>query len=211
MLNEACAGGAATPQCQAETATAVAYGNTVVRDLNGNTYATGDHPNGYPSIGPVRSPMQDSFAGQVAESTATGLALASVGSAGEVPAIGANAFNAYRAAMASYSLTAAAGTGAGISAVTYIGGLAATSGYAYLHGGSFANEFSSQFSGYRLVSSMMIGAGSSMANTAMFGWAGIPNSISNITTVPGAVIRGNVLGISQAVGAAANPESRGSK
>ncbi|WP_068642267.1 DUF637 domain-containing protein [Variovorax soli] len=74
-LNEACAGGASTPQCRAETAKATEYGNTVVRDGYGNTFATSDYPNGYPSAGPIRSPMEDAFAGQAAQSTATGLAL----------------------------------------------------------------------------------------------------------------------------------------
>ena len=30
-----------------------------------------------------------------------------------------------------------------------------------------------------------------MYSTAMFGWAGIPNSIKNVTTLPGFVIRMN--------------------
>jgi filamentous hemagglutinin len=37
----------------------------------------------------------------------------------------------------------------------------------------------------------------------MFQWAGIPNSIQNITTIPGIVIRGNQLAIGQTAGKAA--------
>jgi hypothetical protein len=41
-----------------------------------------------------------------------------------------------------------------------------------------------------------------MYGTAMFGWAGVPNALSNVMTLPGAVIRINSTVMSQGAGRA---------
>jgi filamentous hemagglutinin len=50
-----------------------------------------------------------------------------------------------------------------------------------------------------------------MFTTSMFNWAGIPNSIQNITTVPGIVIRGTKLAIGQTAGKAAQTALKSSE
>ncbi|WP_321936866.1 hemagglutinin repeat-containing protein [Burkholderia cepacia] len=112
-------------------------------------------------------------------------------------------FAAYKAAQAGYSLTTAAATGAAVSGAMYTGGAVAGAGVATLKGNNFYDSFNQNFSLAGLATATTFGAYNSMFTTSMLGWAGIQNSIMNITTIPGVVIRGIGLALSQTAGKAA--------
>jgi filamentous hemagglutinin len=119
---------------------------------------------------------------------------------------------AYKAAQAGYSLTTAAATGATASGTLYTGGAA---GGAYMdyrkNGADYMDSFDQRFSYVGLATAATFGAYSNMFATSMFNWAGIPNSIQNVTTVPGIVIRGTNLAIGQTVGKAAQAAVKSSE
>ena len=113
-------------------------------------------------------------------------------------------YAAYKAAQAAYSLTTAAITGSGTAAGVYTGvAVGAATVDAMVHGASFGDSFNQRFSPVGLATAVTVGAYSKIFTTSMFQWAGIPNSIQNITTIPGIVIRGNQLAIGQTAGKAA--------
>ncbi|MDN8114907.1 hemagglutinin repeat-containing protein [Burkholderia vietnamiensis] len=159
------------------------------------------------------TPEQKALPGSVAN-PAAGLAIAgglvTAGLAPEIIAGGSagvsyaqDLFAAYKAAQAAYSLTTAAATGAAVSGGIYTGGAAAGAGVATLKGNNFYDSFNQNFSLAGLATATTFGAYNSMFTTSMFGWAGIPNSIANIATIPGFVIRGVGLALSQTAGKAA--------
>ncbi|MEK6422626.1 MAG: hemagglutinin repeat-containing protein [Burkholderia gladioli] len=112
-------------------------------------------------------------------------------------------FAAYKAAQAAYSLTTAATTGSAVAGSIYTGA-AWVGAFAdlYSNGTPLGDGFGQRFSLAGLAASSTFGAYNGMFATSMFGWAGIPNSLSNIATIPGAVIRGIGLALGQTVGRA---------
>jgi len=121
-----------------------------------------------------------------------GLALAGAGS-GVVIAGAVDAWTAYRAASAAYSQGAALGTGMAIGGVSYTGSAAFSAwiDQKFGSGQAFDAGFEQRFSYPGLVAATMVSGLVGMYSTAMFGWAGIPNSITNLATIPGFVIRVN--------------------
>nr|WP_230965386.1 hemagglutinin repeat-containing protein [Burkholderia stagnalis] len=122
---------------------------------------------------------------------------------------GPGLYAAYKTAQAGYSLATAALTGAAISGGAYSGSTfysAARDSIAY--GTDFGTAFDQRFSAIGLGAAATYGALSSMYATSMFAWAAVPNTLKNVATVPGFVIRSNnfILGktLGKAVGAAAN-------
>ncbi|CAM2170478.1 membrane hypothetical protein [Paraburkholderia sacchari] len=168
------------------------------------------------------TPEQRALPGAIANPKA-GLAIASglvtAGLAPEIVAGGASAasyaqdlFAAYRAAQAGYSLTTAAATGAAASGTLYTGGAAAGAYLDYRkNGADFMDSFDQRFSYTGLATAATFGAYSNIFTTSMFNWAGIPNSIQNVTTVPGIVIRGTKLAIGQTAGKAAQAAVKSSE
>ncbi len=118
--------------------------------------------------------------------------------------VAADAWTAYRNASAAYSLTAATGTGAVIGGGTYTGSAAIEAFFdaKFSDGSSFEMGFDQRFSLLGLGGAMMIGSATGIYNTTMFRWAGIPNSLNNISTVPGAVVRVNSAVTGKAAGSA---------
>lgn len=116
---------------------------------------------------------------------------------------GSEAFAAYRAGQAGYSLTTAATTGSAVGAGLYTGGAAAGAGIDYFKGGSFADSFNQRFSFAGLAAATTISAANTAFSTSMFSWAGVPNTIWNIATLPGFMIRLNSFLMGKAVGSAA--------
>ena len=103
-----------------------------------------------------------------------------------------DAWSAYKAASAAYSMGAALGTGMAVGAGTYTGGAVAGATFdKFFKQKDFTTEFNQRFSYPGLAAATTIGGLTGMYSTAMFGWAGIPNSIKNVTTLPGFVIRMN--------------------
>lgn len=198
--------------------------NTLIRDaaIAGNKTIFGSdgravvYPLGTSEIGSIGAHQLidtsetniDSFHQRIAKSTSEGLVLAGLAySPSAIPAsveIGANLWTGYKAATATYSLAAAAGTGAVISGTTYTAGVGASAfkGW-YYSGQEFKKTFEENFSYAGLGAAMAVGAASGAYGTAMFGWAGAANGIGNVATLPGAIIRVNGLAISQAAGRAA--------
>ncbi|CAM2166543.1 tRNA nuclease CdiA-2 [Burkholderia latens] len=159
------------------------------------------------------TPEQRALPGSVANPTA-GLVIAgglvTAGLAPEIIAGGSagvsyaqDLFAAYKAAQAGYSLTTAATTGAAVSGGIYAGVAAAGAGVATLKGNNFYDSFNQNFSLAGLATATTFGAYNSIFTTSMLGWAGIPNSITNVATIPGFVIRGVGLALSQTAGRAA--------
>jgi filamentous hemagglutinin len=131
-----------------------------------------------------------------------GLAVAAYGS--EILAGASEAFAAYKAAQAGYSLTAAAATGAAMSGGSYtLGAVVSAISDAPTAGQSFSGGFDQKFSLAGLAAASTVGAYNSIFGTSMLSWAGIPNSLSNILTISGAVIRLNNIVLGQVVGRAA--------
>lgn len=95
---------------------------------------------------------------------------------------GSEAFAAYRAGQAGYSLTTAATTGSAVGAGLYTGGAAAGAGIDYFKGGRFADSFNQRFSFAGLAAATTISAANTACSTSMFSWAGVPNTIWNIAT-----------------------------
>jgi filamentous hemagglutinin len=194
-------------------ATAVAY---ISQNGGGLFHATAAEYNSsflYGNKDGTLTPEQRALPGSVAN-PAAGLVIAgglvTAGLAPEIVAGGSagvsyaqDLFTAYKAAQAAYSLTTAAATGAAVSGVTYTGGAAAGAGLATLKGSNFYDSFNQNFSLAALATATTFGAYNSIFTTSMLGWAGIPNSIMNIVTIPGVVIRGVGLALSQTAGKAA--------
>jgi filamentous hemagglutinin len=111
----------------------------------------------------------------------------------------------YKAAQAGYSLTTGALTGAGLSAGTYTftAAAAAAAAIAKFQGDDAGAAFNQRFSLLGLGTATTVGAANGVFGTSMFKWADIPNKITNVSTVPGAVIRVNGIVQGQAVGRAA--------
>lgn len=118
--------------------------------------------------------------------------------------VGVNAWTAYRGASAAYSTAAAMGTGAVIGGGAYTGSslFGAFYDWQFGSGQSFDTGFDQRFSFSGLGASMALGSATGTYSTAMFRWAGIPNALSNVATVPGAVIRVNSAVMGKAAGAA---------
>ncbi|WP_156441775.1 hemagglutinin repeat-containing protein [Burkholderia sp. MSMB1078WGS] len=159
------------------------------------------------------TPEQRALPGSAANPTAGLLIAGGLVTAGLAPEIiaGGSAgvsyaqdlFAAYKAAQAGYSLTTAAATGAAVSGGIYTGVAAASAGVATLKGNNFYESFNQNFSLAGLATATTFGAYNSIFTTSMLGWAGIPNSIMNVATIPGFVIRGVGLALSQTAGRAA--------
>ncbi|MBY8608325.1 hemagglutinin repeat-containing protein [Burkholderia arboris] len=121
-------------------------------------------------------------------------------------------FAAYKAAQAGYSLTTAAMTGAVASGTLYTGGNAAGAYMDYRKNGvDFIDSFDQRFSYAGLATAATFGAYANMFTTSMFNWAGIANSLTNIATVPGFVIRGVKLAVGQTAGRAAQAAVKSSE
>ncbi|PUA18089.1 hypothetical protein C7W93_19890 [Glaciimonas sp. PCH181] len=93
------------------------------------------------------------------------------------------------AAAAAYSAGAALGTGAVVGGAFYTGGAALSS--VFDKNTSFGNAFDQRFSYPGLAAAMTVGGLTGMYSTAMFSWARVPNSITNLATLPGFIIRVN--------------------
>ncbi|MEK2605624.1 hemagglutinin repeat-containing protein [Burkholderia arboris] len=194
-------------------ATAVAYISQNSGGLFHATSAEYNSPFLYGNKDGMLTPEQHALPGSVANPTAGLVIVGGLATAGLAPEIitGGSAglsyaqdlFAAYKAAQAGYSLTTAAATGAAVSGATYTGGAAAGAGLATLKGNNFYDSFNQNFSLAGLATATTFGAYNSMFTTSMLSWAGIPNSIMNITTISGVVIRGVGLALSQTAGKAA--------
>ena len=145
------------------------------------------------------------YVAQVAQKNVADTSLVVVGGVGMLAAaaVGPEAYAAYKAAQAGYSLTTAATTGTVASGVTYTGVAAAgAAADAFFRGANFSDSFGDRFSVAGLAAASLFGAYSNMFATSMYGWAGVPNSIENVSTIPGIVIRGTKLALGQTVGRA---------
>ncbi|CAB3810197.1 hypothetical protein LMG28614_07223 [Paraburkholderia ultramafica] len=137
-------------------------------------------------------------------SIAGSVVVAGVGAAILAP----EALAAYKAAQAGYSLSSAALTGAATSGGIYVFSTAVSAGAnSGLNPSVFVNEFSDRFSLEGLAVTSAYGAASSMFGTQMYNWAGVPNSLKNITTAPGIVTRLNSLALGQTLGRAVKSPS----
>ncbi|SIO72525.1 filamentous hemagglutinin [Burkholderia sp. GAS332] len=146
---------------------------------------------------------QQALSGAAAENVAqTGVAAGLVAGGAAAIVLGPEAFAAYMAAQAGYSLTTAALTGAGISGGLYTGSAIVGAGLGYKQQ-DFGAGFDQRFSMPGLAAASTVGAINGMFKTSMFGWAGVANSIKNVTTVPGFVIQANGLALGQFAGKAA--------
>jgi filamentous hemagglutinin len=92
-------------------------------------------------------------------------------------------------------------TGAAISSATYTAPIVLRSDYSSVQ--NFLDSFNQQFSSTGLAAAATVGAVNGMFATSMFSWAGVPNSIKNVTTVPGFVLQANKFLLGQAAGKAA--------
>lgn len=110
---------------------------------------------------------------------------------------------AYKAAQAGYSLATGALTGASVSAGSYTFVAAASAAIAKFQGADPAAAFDQHFSLLGLGAAATVGAANGIFGTSMFKWADIPNKITNVSTVPGVVIRLNGFFQGQAAGKAA--------
>ncbi|TDN61619.1 adhesin HecA-like repeat protein [Paraburkholderia sp. BL10I2N1] len=116
---------------------------------------------------------------------------------------GPEALAAYKAAQAGYSLYTAAMTGAGISGGIYASIATINAGIDFRNGQDFSTSFDQRFSVAGLGTAAVVGALNGMFATSMFQWAGIANSIKNVSTIPGFVIQTNKFALGQAAGKAA--------
>ncbi|HWW06822.1 MAG TPA: hypothetical protein VNZ60_16140, partial [Collimonas sp.] len=129
---------------------------------------------------------------------AAGIAGAIAG-AGPLSAGAMDAYAAYKAAAAGYSQGAALGTGMAVGGASYTGSAI----YAGMRSDQdFYTAFNQHFSYSGLAAATTIGGLTGMYGTAMFGWAGIPNSIKNVATLPGFIIRFNSGVFGKAAGSA---------
>ena len=139
--------------------------------------------------GAVGNPML----GLAALGTVTGgAALAGVGTGVMIAGV-VDAWTAYRAASAAYSMGAALGTGMAVGGVSYTGGAGGSAVYDRIFGSGQAISagFDQRFSYPGLAAATTVGGLTGMYSTAMFGWAGISNSFTNWATIPGVIIRIN--------------------
>jgi filamentous hemagglutinin len=118
---------------------------------------------------------------------------------------------AYKAAQAGYSFTSAAATGAAASGTLYTGSAAAGAYMDYRNGGDYSNSFDQRFSYAGLATAATFGVYSNIFTAQMFNWAGVPNSIQNVSTIPGLVIRGVKLALGQTAGKAAQAAVKSSE
>ncbi|MBF8176528.1 hemagglutinin repeat-containing protein [Herminiimonas contaminans] len=147
-------------------------------------------------IGPsdLNKAYANAFQYQQALSLQDGLYLAGSGYVGgKLAASTLDMWNAYRAASAAYSSGAALGTGVTVGGVSYTASAAFNALYdeRFGSGQPFGVGFDQRFSYGGLGTSAAIGGLTGLYGTAMFGWAGVPNSITNVMTLPGAIIRIN--------------------
>ncbi|ORC47560.1 filamentous hemagglutinin [Burkholderia sp. A27] len=116
---------------------------------------------------------------------------------------GPEALAAYKAAQAGYSLYTAALTGGAVSAGAYTFTGAAAAAIAKFQGGDAGTAFDQHFSLLGLGAATTVGAMNGIFGASMFKWAEIPNKLTNVITIPGAVIRLNGMVQGQAAGKAA--------
>jgi filamentous hemagglutinin len=116
-----------------------------------------------------------------------------------------DAYAAYKAAQASYWMGTALGTGAAVGGASYTGGAVGSAVYDRIFGSgqAISTGFDQRFSYPGLTAATTVGGLTGMYGTAMFGWAGIPNSFTNWATIPGFVIRANSTIAGKAAGSAA--------
>jgi filamentous hemagglutinin len=150
-----------------------------------------------------------SFHQDVSGSTSEGLLLYGASSLGlrgvtQGVELGASAIAAYQRASAGYSLIAASGTGATLGGGFYTGSAALGAHFDVLSGESesFGSAFDQRFSYSGLAVASIVGSGTGAYGTAMFRWAGLPNALTNVKTLPGAIIRVNSTVLGQATGRA---------
>ncbi|MGS0742578.1 hypothetical protein ACVBEF_12185 [Glaciimonas sp. GG7] len=181
-----------------DDAVAVAYISQNAGDMFKATAAEYNHPG---KLGGPLTPEQAVLPGAVgnpvvglavAGAVTGGLTIAGTGT-GAVIASATDVYAAYKAAMAGYSTGAALRTGVATGGGASYTGMAA-GGAVYdkvTQGQNIAEGLDQQFSISGLATAMTVGGLTSMYGTAMFGWAGVPNSITNWVTVPGFIIRAN--------------------
>ncbi|PUA18097.1 hypothetical protein [Glaciimonas sp. PCH181] len=120
------------------------------------------------------------------------LAAAALAGTGAVAGSAVEAYVAYRAATAAYSAGTALGTGMAVSGGIYtLGAGAGAFKDHYTTGENIGTAFDQRFSYPGLGVAMAVGGLTGMYSTAMFGWAGTPNTIKNWATVPGFITRFN--------------------
>ncbi|MGF6655018.1 hypothetical protein OKW34_005608 [Paraburkholderia youngii] len=147
---------------------------------------------------------QGELSGAAADNVAqTGAAVGLAAGAAAAIALGPEAYAAYKAAQAAYSLTTGALTGATSSGGLYTASAAYGAYRDYKGGQDFGASFNERFSAPGLAAASTFGAINGMFKTSMFSWAGVANSAKNVATVPGFVIQANGLALSQTAGKAA--------
>lgn len=145
---------------------------------------------------------QQELSGAAADNVAqTGVAAGLVAGGAAAIVLGPEAFAAYKAAQAGYSLRTAALTGAAVSSTTYTAPIVYHSFFSPDQ--NFLDSFNQQFSVVGLGTAASVGAVNGMFATSMLSWAGVPNSIKSVATVPGFVLQANKFFLGQAAGKAA--------
>ncbi|KAF3997986.1 hemagglutinin repeat-containing protein [Glaciimonas immobilis] len=157
-----------------------------------------------PADGDVAAAINRDLATRELASKATVTAAALAGTAAGI-ASAAEIYAAYKAAAAAYSMGTALGTGMAVGGGSYTGSAAAGAVYERLFGTGqdFSTGFDQRFSYSGLAAATTVGGLTGMYGTAMFGWAGVPNSIKNLATLPGFIIRANSVVAGKAAGSAA--------
>ncbi|QRX81631.1 hemagglutinin repeat-containing protein [Glaciimonas sp. PAMC28666] len=169
------------------------------------------NPDVYAAYGGTNKPADDDIAAainrdqairkQVSNATFAAAALAGTGAG---IATAADVYAAYKAAAAAYSMGTALGTGMAVGGASYTGSAVGGAAYdKFFNRQNFSNGFDQRFSYLGLGVAMTAGGLTSMYSTAMFGWAGVPNTFKNWVTVPGFVIRINSGVFGKAAGGAA--------
>ena len=141
-----------------------------------------------------------------------GIAFAGVGT-GAIIGGAMDAWAAYRAANAAYSMGTALGTGAVVGGASYTAAAAfnAWVDQNFGTGQPFLTGFDQRFSYLGLTAATAVSGLTGMYSTAMFSWAGVPNAFANWATIPGAIIRINSTAMGQAGGRAAQAASNQNK
>ncbi|WP_211465757.1 hemagglutinin repeat-containing protein, partial [Collimonas silvisoli] len=182
-------------------------------------YATPDqkaNPNMYAGFGGTNTPSAADLAAAISRDQAirqgaSDATLAAAGAAGALAGAGPlsagamDAYAAYKAAAAAYSPGAALGTGMAVGGASYTGGALGSAVFDRFYGTGqpIGAGFDQRFSYLGLGVAMTAGGLTSMYSTAMFGWAGVPNTFKNWATLPGFIIRVNSGVIGKAAGGAA--------
>jgi len=161
---------------------------------NPNMYASYDGTNN-PSASDIAAAVNRDQSIRQQAGNAT-LAAAGIAGAISVPGVlvaGADAYAAYKAASAAYSMGTALGTGMVVGGASYTGGALGSEVYDRFYGTQqpIGAGFDQRFSYPGLAAATTIGGLTGMYGTAMFGWAGVPNTFKNWVTLPGFVIRVN--------------------